>query len=172
MFLSIYLSFFHARLTIHPQVHRDLKPGNILIDARGRAAISDFGLARIKNASASGLSTTNVNVGTVVYMAPECFSVLWESSVQPLTEAVDVYAFAIVLWEMLSGHKPWAAAPTHLAVVLSVYQHGLRPPMPPEGRCPGPLAQLIHQCWAQDPKARPSAKEVLVRLRSMLINGM
>lgn len=88
------------------QVHRDLKPGNILIDARGRAAISDFGLARIKTTGASALSTSNVNVGTVSYMAPECFSVFGEMpsggaaaggadgrrAALPLTEKVDVYA--------------------------------------------------------------------------------
>lgn len=73
-----------------------------------------------------------------------------------------------VVWEMLTGTKPWHQAPTHLAIILAVNQLGKRLPIPGPPRCPPALAALISACWAQDAQDRPSAADALQQLRGML----
>ena len=89
------LAFAHRRGVIH----RDVKPGNIMIDENGWAVVTDFGIAKVddgKNLTASGTA-----VGSPHYMAPEQFEN------QPLTAAADQYALGIVAYEMLTGRKPF-----------------------------------------------------------------
>jgi tetratricopeptide (TPR) repeat protein len=82
-------------------VHRDLKPQNILVDASGRAYISDFGLAKSYDASASGLTRPGDLIGTPRYMAPEYVEG------QPADHRSDLYALGLILYESASGSRPF-----------------------------------------------------------------
>ncbi|NPV87100.1 MAG: SUMF1/EgtB/PvdO family nonheme iron enzyme [Anaerolineae bacterium] len=82
-------------------VHRDVKPGNILLSDSGEPQLADFGIARLlEDAEATHLTSTGMGVGTPEYMAPE----QWQGEITP---QVDVYALGVVLYELLSGEKPY-----------------------------------------------------------------
>ncbi len=83
-------------------VHRDVKPENILLTPQGQALVADFGIAAAPDSSSERLTATGVGLGTPSYMSPE--QVLGERVVQP---QADVYAMAVVLYEMLAGHRPF-----------------------------------------------------------------
>ncbi|GLI63324.1 hypothetical protein VaNZ11_006240 [Volvox africanus] len=151
------LSYLHPTI-----VHRDLKPGNVLISnassSRPIVKLADFGLSRLRN---SVLITKNPEVGTAPYIAPEAF----ESKNFTITDRVDVYALGIMMWEMLSGRRPWTG---HNMVVIAIVvaMHQRRPPLGllSDERCPPKLRSLITACWDPDPVRRPAAAEVAKRL--------
>ncbi|MEZ5598916.1 MAG: SUMF1/EgtB/PvdO family nonheme iron enzyme [Pseudomonadales bacterium] len=99
-------------------VHRDIKPDNIMIDARGRPVLMDFGIAKLLTGDAK-ITQTGHLIGTPAYMAPE------QSKGEDVAPATDIYALSVVLFEMLTGHTPYEAD-TPMAVVLK----SLSDPMP------------------------------------------
>ena len=101
----------------HGILHRDVKPGNVLIDSSGTPMLADFGLARSAE-SASGLTTTGAVLGTPLYMAPE------QAEGKPLDGRADQYALGIIAFEMLTGRVPFHAD-SPLAVL---HQHVAVPP--------------------------------------------
>ena len=82
-------------------VHRDVKPANLLLDANGRLAVGDFGIARM--AADSGVTATGVVLGTAAYLSPE------QALGLPATAASDRYALAVVTYELLTGRRPFVA---------------------------------------------------------------
>lgn len=125
-------------------LHRDLKSHNVLISEDGHAKVADFGIAR--KLEHTFLSTT-AGVGTCAYMAPETFlgtHVSFRS---------DVFSFAVLLWEMVTGEEPWAGVSSPLQIVMAVGVEQQRLPIPAD--CPRPIARLIAECWHHNPDARP-----------------
>ena len=133
-------------------VHRDIKPENVLL-YQGRWCLADFGIARY--AAATTAPDTHKFSMTPAYAAPE----QWRE--ERATAATDVYAFGVMAFEMLEGHRPFPGptAPDFRA------QHLSQPP-PTLAGCPPSLASLVTECMYKQPQARPSATNILARLRA------
>jgi serine/threonine-protein kinase len=128
-------------------VHRDIKPQNVLIGRDGVARLTDFGVAQV--AEDSGMTTAGTTVGTAAYMAPE------QAQAGRITEATDLYAVGVMLYEMLTGFLPFNA-PTAVAMML---QHIQEAPVPPSQRLPGrgiprALDSVVMQALAKNPADR------------------
>jgi serine/threonine-protein kinase len=132
-------------------IHRDIKPDNILIARDGRVVISDFGIARTaeSDGSAHSLTLTQGVVGTPAYMAPE------QIQGGEITYRVDLYAFGVLLFQMLVGRLPFAGqTPMEMAIARLVEA----PPDPREFvPIPDPIADLILRAMAREPKERPDS---------------
>ncbi|EFJ49488.1 hypothetical protein VOLCADRAFT_47122, partial [Volvox carteri f. nagariensis] len=127
-----------------PLARTDLKPQNVLLDGAGHVKVCDFGLAKIMHRTM--MSTRNVHAGTPAYMAPEQF----EGSM--ISEKVDVYAFAMTMYECLTGVLPWSWLDGDVQVCRGIVR-GRRPKLP--GWTPPFLADLIKACWVGEPGDRP-----------------
>ncbi len=129
----------------HGVVHRDIKPGNILLES-GHAVIADFGIARaISAAGTRRLTETGLAIGTPVYMSPE-----QASGDADIDGRSDVYALGAVLYEMLAGQPPFGG-PTLQAVITAVLS---RPPAPLPPSVAPALSRVVMQALAKDPAKR------------------
>lgn len=156
--LQIGIDIAEAMVYLHPNiVHRDLKSQNVLLDSDGRAKVCDFGIAKFKDRTF--LSTANGQAGTPAYMAPELFE---HASA---TEKVDVYSFAILMWECLTGKIPWGHVPSPMQIIYYVGVLQQRPKLP--ATAPEELKVLIKECWHEDPHQRPDFREIVASLREM-----
>lgn len=120
-------------------LHRDLKPGNILLDEQGEPQLTDFGLAR-RLAVDSSLTLSGAIVGTPSYMAPE----LATGHGQNATIATDVYSLGAILYELLTGRPPFEAA-TPLETMRKVVEEE---PAPPSRRVPGDVRLTRPRRWS------------------------
>jgi serine/threonine-protein kinase len=135
-------------------LHRDIKPQNVLIDRDGTVRVTDFGIAQTQ--LEGGLTSTGTTVGTAAYMAPE------QARAETLSEATDIYAVGVVLYEMLTGELPFVK-PTMMATMLA---HLQEMPVPPSRRMPGvpPLLDgVVMQAMAKDPADRFRTAGAMVR---------
>ena len=141
-----------------PVIHRDLKPGNILLSADFVPRIADFGISREFNTT-----HTLSQCGTPFYMAPE---VLME---ERYNEKVDVYSFAIILWQLLLWRKDPYPGINPVVAGMKIAFQGLRPNLAENDGygdgSPTGFRALVEECWHKDPKLRPSFKEIVDRLR-------
>ena len=136
----------------HGVLHRDVKPGNILIDAKGKPYLTDFGLARLVEAESTVTRTLEV-LGTPSYMAPEQAA----GNTAQLTSATDVYALGAVLYQLLTGHPPFAGGTTYETVRL-VLETEPRQPRLWNPRVDRDVATICLKCLEKDPQCRyPSA---------------
>ena len=134
-------------------VHRDVKPGNVLLDADGRAHLSDFGIAAVRDAAP--VTAAGMVIGTASYLSPE--QVRGES----VSPAVDIYALGLVLIECITGRREYPGNALEAAVARL---H--RRPMVPVG-LPESLRMLLVAMTADEPDARPDADEVLAATRAI-----
>jgi eukaryotic-like serine/threonine-protein kinase len=139
-------------------VHRDLKPENLFLTGEGYVKILDFGVAKLAAGIApaqpneSPKTATGVFLGTVQYAAPE------QIRGEPLDPRVDVFAFGVVLYEMLAGRSPFAR-PNPFDSVTAILRDA-PPPLPTT--VPTHVAGLVMQCLAKDPGARFDGGAALV----------
>jgi eukaryotic-like serine/threonine-protein kinase len=143
-------------------VHRDIKPGNLLLAADGQVKITDFGIAHV--AGSVPVTSTGIVMGTPAYIAPE------RVSGASATPASDLYSLGVVAYECLAGTAPYTGKPLEVAVAHRDLQ---LPPFP--HAVPAEVARLVGELTAKDPAARPaSAEEVAARadrLREDLTEG-
>jgi serine/threonine protein kinase/WD40 repeat protein len=147
-------------------IHRDLKPGNVLLTASG-PKVTDFGLAK-KLDDATGLTATGVVLGTPGYMAPEQAS----GQAKQVGPAADVYGLGAILYACLTGRPPFQAA-TPLDAILQVLSD---PPVPPSQlrrRIPPALEAICLKCLAKEPRRRyASAAALADGLERFLTGGL
>ncbi len=135
-------------------LHRDLKPGNILLDAQGRPHVTDFGLAK-RVAGEAGQTRTGSIVGTASYMPPE-----QARSEKVLTTAADVYSLGAVLYELLTGRPPFRAE-TPLDTVLLVLEREPRPPRQIRPEVERDLETICLKCLQKEASKRYGSAEAL-----------
>lgn len=141
-------------------IHRDIKSDNIMIDSRGRIKVMDFGLAKFRDAS--NLTRSGGAPGTLAYMSPE------QIQTGNVDARSDLFSFGIVLFEMLTGHRPFRE--TYEAAVL--YSILNEPPEPIQNSLPAASSELVHviqTALEKHPDDRYSSADEMVRdLRRVL----
>ncbi|SDQ11747.1 protein kinase domain-containing protein [Leucobacter chromiiresistens] len=140
-------------------VHRDIKPGNLLITPEGRVKITDFGIARI--ADQVPLTATGQVMGTVQYLAPE------QASGHTATAATDIYSLGVVAYECLAGKRPFTG---ESQVAIAMAQINDTPPDLPTD-IPEPVRNLVLACLAKDAAGRPMTAAKLAQAATALHRG-
>jgi serine/threonine protein kinase len=144
-------------------VHRDVKPGNLLLGRDGSIKIVDFGIARAVDAIP--LTRTGTLMGTPLYLAPE------QAAGSPATGSSDLYALGVIAYEMLTGRPPYEGPAT---AVLLAHRDSPLPPLP--SSVPPGLGGLVRALTAKDPAARPenaaAVAERATRLRTAPAGGV
>jgi len=140
-------------------VHRDIKPGNLLITPDGRVKITDFGIARI--ADQVPLTATGQVMGTVQYLSPE------QASGHPASPTTDIYSLGIVAYECLAGRRPFTG---ESQVAIAMAQINEAPPELPV-TIAEPVRNLVYACIAKRPEDRPASTAHLARAAQALRRG-
>jgi len=136
------LSYAHKRGVIH----RDIKPSNILFDEEDLPILTDFGIAKILETDEATLTSTGLGVGTPEYMAPE----QWQGKA---TDATDQYALGVVLYELLTGQKPYQAdTPAGVAILQATKP--LRSPSLLVPGIPGKVEKVLYKAMQNRPQDR------------------
>jgi hypothetical protein len=147
-------------------IHRDVKPSNIWLEARGeggRVKILDFGLAR-SVAGDANLTRSGAILGTPAYMAPE------QARGQPVDHRADLFSLGCVLYRGCTGQPPFRGADA-IATLMAVAEQTPPPPQQLNPQVPAGLAALIMQLLAKDPAARPSSARAVVQRIQELEGG-
>jgi serine/threonine protein kinase/streptogramin lyase len=137
-------------------LHRDIKPDNVLVGRRGRALLTDFGIATLDDGT---LTATGTLTGTLAYTAPEVIQG------QRPTAASDVFGLGATLYALVAGRAAFATGEDHAAAVMWRVATEEAPPLPPE--VPFALVEVIESCLAKDPAERPTVPEVATALEAI-----
>src|SRR5437868_6732172 len=135
-------------------MHRDVKPGNVLISSSGQVKVTDFGIARAASNAQEALTQTGAVMGTATYFSPE------QAQGRPIDYRSDVYAMGIVLYEMVVGRPPFY----NENPVAVAYQHARERPIPPRQhnpRIPVAFEAIVLKSLAKNPANRYSSAEEL-----------
>jgi serine/threonine protein kinase len=147
----------------HGVLHRDIKPGNILLDDQGEPHVTDFGLARILE-DASHVTVTGSVMGSPAYMAPEQA----QGDGQAITPATDIYGLGAVLYHLLTGAPPHTGK-TSVEVFAKVMDGKIPPPTSYNARLDDNLEAICLKCLAKLPRGRfASASEMAEALEQWL----
>lgn len=150
------LQVAHARAL----VHRDIKPGNILITPSGQVKITDFGIAKV--AHQVPVTRSGMVMGTAQYLSPE------QASGNEAVPASDVYALGVVAYECLAGRRPFGGEHPLAVAMAQVNQEP--PPLPPD--IPPPVVALVMRMLAKDPAARFPTGAALARAVAQVRAGV
>lgn len=134
-------------------IHRDVKPGNLMVRSDGSIILTDFGIARAAGSDATGAGLV---LGTARYLAPE------QAAGDEITPAVDVYALGVLAYECLAGGPPFDG-PNPVAVAM---RHIEEEPPPLPNTVPAPVRALVTAMMAKDARQRPSAAAVVMAARA------
>jgi hypothetical protein len=144
----------------HGLIHRDVKPGNILLTHEGDVRVADFGISRAMRAA--GSTTAGMVIGSVDYFSPE------QARGDEATPASDLYALGVVLYEMLAGRRPFEASSAAAVAIKRLHED----PAPPSRYAPGVPAELeriVMRAMQRDPRRRfPSAAAMRAALQAFL----
>jgi serine/threonine protein kinase len=144
-------------------VHRDIKPGNLLVAAGGTTKITDFGIATaVAAAQAAHLTETGMVMGTAMYVSPE------QATGAQVSEASDIYSLGVVAYECLAGHPPFTAREP-LAIAFA-HKHDPVPALPPD--VPQPVSDLVYHMLAKTPAERPANVQVVADRADMLRDAL
>ncbi|KAK3580590.1 hypothetical protein CHS0354_002689 [Potamilus streckersoni] len=147
------MNYLHCEAPVKV-IHRDLKSKNVVICANWSCKICDFGASRFAG------STTKMSLaGTFPWMAPEVIQSL------PVSESCDTWSYGVVLWELLTHEVPFKGI-EGFQVAWLVVEREERLTIP--SSCPPCFKKLMEQCWLTEPKKRPTFKQILARLNSIL----
>jgi serine/threonine-protein kinase len=135
----------------HGILHRDIKPGNILLDQNGEPHLTDFGLARLMETESTVTGTMDV-LGTPSYMAPEQAA----GHNEQLTAASDVYGLGAAFYQLLTGHPPFAGGTTYETFRMVLEQEPRQPRLW-NRKVDRDLATICLKCLEKDPKRRYSS---------------
>lgn len=128
-------------------VHRDIKPGNVMVTDSGRVKVMDFGIARAASDSSSTVAETSAILGTAAYFSPE------QAKGEPVDARADLYSTGVVLYELLTGRPPFRGE----SPVAVAYQHVSEAPVPPGELAPDvppALDAVVLRALAKDPYQR------------------
>jgi serine/threonine-protein kinase len=144
-------------------VHRDIKPGNLLVAAGGTTKITDFGIATaVRATQAAHLTQTGMVMGTAMYVSPE------QATGAPVNDASDIYSLGVVAYECLAGHPPFTASEP-LAIAYA-HKHEPVPPLPPD--VPEPVSELVYEMLAKTPEERPPSARAVADRADMLRDAL
>jgi TolB-like protein/predicted Ser/Thr protein kinase len=135
----------------HGILHRDIKPGNILLDAKGEPHLTDFGLARLVESESTVTRTLEV-LGTPSYMAPEQAA----GNNAALSSVTDVYGLGAVFYQLLTGHPPFAGGTTYETIKLLLDTEPRQPRLW-NSKIDRDLSTICLKCLEKDPKRRYSS---------------
>jgi eukaryotic-like serine/threonine-protein kinase len=139
-------------------VHRDLKPANVMLATNGDIKLMDFGLAKPKHGD-DDLTQSGATVGSFRYMAPE------QILNQPVDGRTDLYAFGILLYQMLTGRLPFDSSSSggEFEIMEKQVRHEPVPPIEINPNIPGDLSDLVVRMLAKDKENRPGSCEAVQR---------
>lgn len=143
--ICITMSFLHKNNIIH----KDLKPDNVLLDDNYHPYISDFGMAKFTNGKTN---VKTANGGTPIFMAPEIYMN------NPYDSKVDVYAFGMLLYQLISGKEPFGEFRRNTFMLWHKILSDARPDF--TDAFPECIKELIKKCWAGKPENRPTFDEI------------
>jgi serine/threonine protein kinase len=143
--------------TLHDRrvMHRDLKPGNVLLDGNHEPKLSDFGCSKTAPVGATQENTAD-GIGTASYLAPEVING------EPHDFGVDVFSFGMTMYAVLAGRDPFPGLQPF--PVMRRIVDGKRPDFPAD--TPAPLVSLAKRCWDGDRTQRPKFQEIIAALQS------
>jgi serine/threonine-protein kinase len=143
-------------------VHRDIKPGNLLIMGDGTTKITDFGIAKAREWGDPQLTATGIVMGTAMYVSPE------QATGALVTGSSDIYSLGVVAYECLAGEPPFVAEQP-LAIAI-MHKHDPVPPLPAD--VPRPVGDLVMAMLAKSPDGRPESALHVADRAEVLMAGL